>query len=90
MKLDGNSCLRREQTYEARYDEYENRMLDMSHAKDECSKNQRCVGIESTYRPDQFALCLDALYKSTALDKYENMNNHLYKKLENHGNYAEH
>ena len=69
------------------------REFDVKHAKDECSKNQRCVGIEGRQSNSQldsfFNLCLDSIYISTAFDKYTNTHTYVYKKLENHGKFIQ-
>ena len=61
-------------------------------AKDECSKNKRCVGIESYFdyydEETYFKLCLDSIYRSTAWDKYNKLAQRVFKKAENYGKYA--
>ena len=57
---------------------------------DECSKNKKCVGIEFAKigrRGSLFKPCLDAIYKSTAWDKYEKSTNNFFKKASNYGKY---
>ena len=66
------------------------RELVIDAAKDECSKNRRCVGIEHVkdqhrFGTKTFILCLDATYTSTAWDKYENSTNILFRKTGSHG-----
>ena len=56
---------------------------------DECSKNKRCVGIES-YDEHFFIPCLDSIYKSTAWDKYEKSTNQIFRKANNYGKYTVH
>ena len=90
-KLDGTFCLRREQVKVKKNrvyspDGFADRDLDIIHAKEECSKNQRCVGIER--RPEFFNLCLDSIYTSTAFDKYKTIENYVYKKMQNYGTYS--
>ena len=86
MKLYGNHCLRRQLD-----SKYFDRRFDMNHAKEECSKNKRCVGIESLRVQSKlfFNLCLDSIYKSLAWDRYENITNYLYKKVDTYGKYTE-
>ena len=63
-------------------------------AKDECSKNKRCVGIESFFdyydEETYFKLCLDSIYRSTAWDKYEESKNQILKKAESQCKFTTH
>ena len=83
MEHEGSRCLRREQNNEG------DRNFDMLHAKEECSKNERCVGIESSIDASGrcFKLCLDSIYRITPLDKYQHMNDRVFKKSESRGMY---
>ena len=74
-------CLRREKTYQGQDDlEFDNIYL----AKEECSKNWRCIGIEypgTKYGAgSRFKLCLDAIYASTASDKYGRITHSVLRK----------
>ena len=86
MEVEGGRCLRREQ------DRIGNdRKFTKQNAKEECSKNKRCVGIEFAGVDDnyeRFKLCLDSIYKSTAWDKYEKLTNLVFKKAHNYGKYV--
>ena len=73
MEVEGGRCLRREQ------DPIGNdRKFAKQNAKEECSKNKRCVGIETIGEKDKddpyggniYKLCLDSIYRSTDWDKY--------------------
>ena len=80
IELKGSACLRRERVNSDKLDRY----LIIEHAKDECSKNQRCIGLESVKGLEMFGYftpCLDAIYTSTAWDKYENKTQLVYMKL---------
>ena len=78
-KLDGSVCVRKNDL----------RVFDIDYAKEECSKNQGCIGIEG-YNNDPegyFNLCFGSIYHSTAFDKYKDTSNILYKKLQNYCKY---
>ena len=82
IRLAGSFCLRYiDNIYE------EERPFDISNAKEECSKNPRCVGIEYVGDKQSYFMCLDSIYTSTAFDKYNDPYRYLYRKLENHGKY---
>ena len=93
--MDGTFCVKREQVnagneYDIRdgiSDGLVDRELDIIHAKEECSKNPRCIGIESQNNYEFFKLCLGSIYKSTAFDKYKSIENYVYKKMQSHGKY---
>ena len=99
MEVDGSHCLRIASTItspnwrNSSYD-YEDKILTLAKAKSECSENKRCVGIEymgDKYNDDDtahFRICLDAIYSSTAWDKYEDFTGKLLKKDENYGKFA--
>ena len=86
-KLDRSHCLRREQR-ELDHGGFYDIKLDVNHAKEGCSKNKRCVGIEGAFwvadTEPHFYLCLDSIYTSTAYGKYKETKYHLYKKLDNY------
>ena len=89
MEVKGSRCLRREQYKYAHDGE---RILTSQNAKDECSKNKRCVGIEplGIIEPlnQRFKICLDSIYRSTAWDKYEKSNNQVLKKEESQSKFS--
>ena len=91
VEIEGSRCLRKEQK-----EDYDNKLVDRKlaflEAMDECSKNKRCVGTESSiaFGVRQFALCLNSIYKSTAWDKYEKMTSQVFKKSNNYGKYTVH
>ena len=94
IKLYGSHCLRTLNSKPSKFFaelNYYDRRFDMNHAKEECSKNERCVGIESLRVQSKlfFNLCLDSIYKSLAWDRYENITNHLYKKVDTYGRYTQ-
>ena len=69
--------------------------MAINYAKDECSKNDRCVGIEYV-RSDhvntvgivkKYKVCLDSIYRSTDGPKFKGAANKLLKKVETHGKY---
>ena len=96
IELDGTFCVKREQVkagneYDIRdgvSDGIVDRELDIIHAKEECSKNPRCIGIKSQINYEFFNLCLDSIYKSTAFDKYTRIENYVYKKMQNYGKFS--
>ena len=64
-------------------------------AKNLCSKDNRCAGIESEYEEksenkaeEVIRLCIVATYTSTAWDKYQNSTNLFFRKAPNYGKYA--
>ena len=84
------------------YKQDERTYRDMSIAKERCSENRRCVGIQRTEESgapvydyndgsartpsiDVFSLCLDAIYKNTAMDKYISSTYQTFKKAETPG-----
>ena len=90
MEAEGSRCLRREQ------DTIGNgRKFTKQNAKEDCSQNKRCVGIETIgekdkddpYGGDVFKLCLDSIYQSTARDKYNNLDSRVLQKEASYGNY---
>ena len=89
VKLGGSRCLRRVKKHELnKYDE-----LSIYAAKDYCSKDTKCIGIESERekndrRRDVFRLCNDATYTSTAWDKYQNLTNIFFRKAPYYGKYT--
>ena len=87
MKVEGSRCLRVEQT-----SDYGERKVVSGNAKSECSKNRRCVGIEIVPHDGifLFRLCLDSIYRSTALDKYEESKNRVLKKAESQCKFTTH
>ena len=89
VEVENSRCLRTEQ------DSNGVRKLISRNAKDECSKNMRCVGIEpfdgQQYRGRiLFKLCLDAIYTTTPQDRYRKLTNKVFKKKENYGTYTAH
>ena len=78
MKIDSWTCLHPEK--EDKDDQTNDRYFDLKNAKDQCSRNRRCVGIVDTVYSGYFKLCMHAIYVSTASDKYEKLVNYLYKK----------
>ena len=60
------------------------RIFDIHHAKEECSKSHRCIGLQNK-QDGTFALCLDSFYASTGLNKYRTSINHVDIKLEGFG-----
>ena len=82
--MQGSHCLRIEQD-SFKFD----RRFNINHAKEECSKNQRCVGIETYKDTSKFALCLDSIYTSTGWEKYQNVTRYLYKKSKTYGKYIQ-
>lgn len=93
MKVNSSRCLRTDPDPEHILDWMgeSDRILEINQAKEECSKNWRCVGIEPYYLKElpfpRFKLCLDSIYTSTTWDKYKNLKNHVLKKSEMHGKY---
>ena len=87
MEVAESHCLRTQQMYER------DRLMAINYAKDECSKNSRCVGIEYDIQNMNHMICLDFIYTRMDFDKYARMmndayvKNHLYKKLEYYGKY---
>ena len=69
------------------FEKLHDRKLLLKKAKDECSKDKRCVGIEAKDSRRWFTLCLYAIYVSTGVDKYEDFGNILYTKKERRGKY---
>ena len=74
--MEGSRCLR---SVPSAYSGY-----DINKAKIRCSGDIRCVGIE-LYDERYFRLCLDAMYMSTAWDKYQNLTNPLLRKTTDYG-----
>ena len=69
--------------------------MAINYAMDECSKNERCVGIEYV-RSDpvntvgivkKYKVCLDSIYKSTDGPKDRGEENKLLKRVETSGKY---
>ena len=69
--------------------------MAINYAKDECSKNDRCVGIEYVRSEPvntvgivkKYKVCLDSIYKSTDGPKYKGAANKLLKRVETSGKY---
>ena len=81
MKMGGSHCLRT--GYQ---------LPGVEYAKDYCSKQARCVGIEFVGRKtvknkmeDMWDICFDSVYTTTAWDKYQNSTNVIFKKVQNSG-----
>ena len=89
MEVDGSHCLRTQQLNEGDH------LMAINYAKDECSKNDRCVGIEYVRSEPvntvgivkKYKLCLDSIYKSTDGPKYKGAANKLLKRVETSGKY---
>ena len=93
--MKGSRCLRIQQFNE------DDRLMRLDYAKEECSENIRCVGLEydrsGHYNLEndnqnlwykRFKVCLDSIFTSTALDKYGDMTHNVLKKVETYGNYT--
>ena len=61
-------------------------MINVAHAKTECSKDRRCVGITILIYQAGVRLCYDAIYTPTDNDNEINDVTLLYKKMERRGN----
>ena len=89
MEVEGSHCIRTEQD-ETTYDREPKGQI----AKSECSKNRRCIGIESFFHPGRneirFKICLDSIYKNMASDNYTELANQLFKKVESNGKCTAH
>ena len=89
MEVAESHCLRTQQMYES------DRLMAINYAKDECSKNSRCGGIEYVQSDHvntvgfvkKFKICLDSIYTSTNGHKYKGETNQLLKKIDTHGTY---
>ena len=89
MEVDGSHCLRTQQLNEGDH------LMAINYAKDECSKNDRCVGIEYVRSEPvntvgiikKYKVCLDSIYKSTDGPKHKGAANKLLKRVETHGKY---
>ena len=68
-----SQCLRSQDKY-----------FDIRVAKSACSNNFRCVGI-AKFNSYNYEQCLDALYTSTAWNKYDNFSNILVRKSPSYG-----
>ena len=89
MEVDGSHCLRTQQL------NGDDHLMAINYAKEECSRNDRCVGIEYV-RSDpvnnvgiikKYKICLDATYKSIDGPKYKGAANKLLKRVETSGKY---
>lgn len=82
MKIEGSHCL---------FFEYLTPYDDIGLAKDECSKNEMCVGMVKEFPNIDdtsvyiFKPCLLATYQNIALYKYKQIPYQLFKKAENSG-----
>ena len=92
MEVEGSRCLRREQAYLFDQMPYyiSDRTLLIQNAKDACSKNIRCIGIQFkkldvVHNNALFSLCLDTIYSSSAYDIYNKSNSQVLKKVEGYG-----
>ena len=78
--MGGSRCLR--------YGEYPS-YFDLSSAKEKCSEDKSCVGMEyrASFSYPQIRLCLDAIYKRLDSDKYLSRFDQiqLFKKAESPG-----
>ena len=88
VKLSGSRCLRPRKQYELEEDE-----LSIYAAKYYCSKDTKCIGIESereknNRRRDVFRLCNDATYTSTAWDKYQTPSSVFFRKAPYYGKHT--
>ena len=84
--MDASRCLRTEK-HTSHFGQIVERKLVMKNAKEECSRNRTCVGIEANVGDTYYKLCLYAIYTSTAYDKYGDVRTILYKKVERQGEY---
>ena len=87
VEIEASHCLRFE-----REDYGEIIHLDKRNAKDECSKERRCVGVESIDDgwDSYFTFCLDSIYRTIGWAEYENLTNEFFKKEENYGKCKSH
>ena len=90
LEISGSRCLRTDKINRA-FNAIPDGIMTIDYAQEECSKNQRCVGIEYVFSSwtDRglkkfYQFCLDSIYTSTAWDKYENITNQVYKKVEDY------
>ena len=89
MEVDESHCLRTQHL------NGHDHLMEINYAKDECSKNNRCVGIEYVRSDNvntigivkKYKVCLDSIYKSTDGPKYKGAANELLKRVETHGKY---
>ena len=70
MESEGTRCLRAQQVHDTEL------LMTIHYAKDECSKNRRCVAIEQDDVTGLFRVCLDAIYSSTGVEKYQHHNHY--------------
>ena len=84
MEVKGSRCLRREQSHGD-----DRKLMSQRNAKDECSENRRCIGIESfndKFGSTFFSPCLDSIYRPTIWDKKGGA----FKKAEGYGKCTAH
>ena len=99
MEVDDSDCLRTQEL------EGRERLMTFDNAKDECSKNSRCIGIHyekshyecvmvnwqcSNIEAQFFKICLDAIYTSYYGKKDEDVAHKLVKKVASDGKNATH
>ena len=61
------------------------RVFDIHHAKEECSRRPRCIGLDIKDGRPEVQLCVDSVYRSTGLRKYGYKDTYVASKLENYG-----
>ena len=75
MEIDGSTC----------FDLDYSHAFDIEHGMEQCSKNRKCIGLEYDKDMNRFHICLDTIYKSNGLDKYDNMASKIVKKAAGYG-----